>query len=121
MAIDSISAKHWKRARIKNAVLNRILLAEFGSLIYIFSHSESITINQGRFFAYQYYFSMVASIWLALSRQKSKRKAILRYNSLFDKQESKQTVVKLEFQPILLFPQNEEKQFASGLGVRLKF
>ena len=31
MSIDSISAKNWKSARIKNAVLNGIILIEVGS------------------------------------------------------------------------------------------
>ena len=75
--------------------------------------------NDTRFLVYQYLFTTVASLWLITSRQKSKRKAILRYNSLFDKM--KQKDVSLGLQPVLLQPLPTHKGLAGGLGLLLQF
>ena len=121
MSKDSIAALHWKKARIKNSFVTGMLITELGLLIYLFNHDKSLTQKQALSFGYQYLIFSVSTIWLAISRQKSKRRAILRYNRLFDKHESKQAAVKLKFHPTLFFPQNGKKQLASGLAVRLKF
>ena len=119
---DSLAAAHWKKARIKNAFANGILLSDLAIIVYANS-SEKPFLNhkQARLLSSYLLVSSISSIFLVISRQKSKRKAILRYNSLFDNHESKQAKVKLQFQPTLFFPQNEEKRFASGLGFNLKF
>lgn len=119
---DSLAAAHWKKARIQNVLVNGILLSDLAILMYINSSKDPFSNNKQVGLISSYLFiSSISIIWLAISRQKSKRRAILRYNSLFDKHESKQAAVKLKFHPTLFFPQNEKKQLASGLAVRLKF
>jgi hypothetical protein len=118
---DSLAAANWKKARIKNVFANGILLSDLAIKIYANS-SEKPFLNhkQARLLSSYLLVSSISSIFLVISRQKSKRKAILIYNNLFDNHESKQAKVKLQFQPTL-FSQNEEKRFASGLRFNLKF
>jgi hypothetical protein len=90
---DSLAAAHWKKARIKNAFANGILLSDLAIIIYANS-SEKPFLNHKQARLLSSYL-LVSSIFFVISRQKSKRKAILRYNSLFDNHESKQAKVKL--------------------------
>lgn len=122
MTKDSLAAAHWKKARIQNVLVNGILLSDLAILMYINSSKDPFSNNKQVGLISSYLFiSSISIIWLAISRQKSKSRAILRYNSLFDKHESKQAAVKLKFHPTLFFLQNGKKQLASGLAVRLKF
>jgi hypothetical protein len=118
---DSLAAAHWKKARIKNTFANGILLSDLAIIIYANS-SEKPFLNhkQARLLSSYLLVSSISSIFLVISRQKLKRKAILRYNSLFDNHESKQAKVKLQFQPTLFFTKRR-KRFASGLRFNLKF
>lgn len=80
MEKDSLSQLHWKRAKVKNTLANLFLIVEF-STIPIAAFSENS--NPG-IYSVVILGAGIGSIFFAISRQKSKRLAILRYNSLFD-------------------------------------
>lgn len=113
---DSIANLHWKRAKLKNLITNSFLISEFG-LITIFSTSEnpktSVIAGIGTLV------SLVGTLVFGLSRQKSRRKAILKYNRLFDStiQEKKSTSLKIT--PSLI--QSNNQKSLTGIALSLKW
>ena len=80
MKKDSIAQMNWKRAKVKNTLANVFLIVELSALpITVLSENP----NAGVFYSLLLG-GAIGSITFAISRQKSKRRAILRYNSLFD-------------------------------------
>lgn len=116
MLSDSISVLHWKRAKTKSVIIDGLLISQLA--VIIAGSSNRIKNKHVSVFASFFFLSSFASIGLVLSRQKSRRKAILRYNSLFDPPEKKPVGIKLEVGPTLIFnPQNGNQM---GLKLTIK-
>jgi len=114
---DSIAYYHWKKAKQKNFVVNALLISELG-IIAILPNIESnsrtdLIVGLGSLV------SIVGSIAFAISRQKSKRRAILRYNSLFDLPDNKKTSSSLKISPSLI--QERDQKFSKGITLSLKW
>ncbi|MGC6422184.1 MAG: hypothetical protein ACON47_09600 [Flavobacteriaceae bacterium] len=121
MQKDSLTALHWKKAQIKKVFINGIIVTEIGLLIYQSNHSDSISEKQAKFIFNAFYFTLFSTLWLSISRQKSKRRAILRYNRLLDSKKDQQRKVRFKLQPILMQPRHSNKLFVSGLGMQFDF
>lgn len=101
MLTDSLSALHWKRAETKDIIIGGILISQ---LVFIIAASNNkISDKHYPILGPTFVISSFVNLGLAISRQKHRRKAILRYNSLFDPQKKKTVGVKLEVRPTLIF------------------
>jgi len=100
MLSDSLSALHWKRARTKNTIVNGLLICQLAFIVA--GSSGKISGEQYRVLGPIFFASSFTSLGLAFSRQKSVRKAILRYNSLFDIPKEEEVGVILQLKPTLM-------------------
>ena len=115
MLKDSLTKMHWKKAKTKNIIVNLLITAQIISFITIISSNENSGLPQilGPFIVV----SSFANIGIVFTRQKSIRKAILRYNSLLDEPPKKkldQTSLKLS--PALILDSN---RINGGIGLSL--
>lgn len=110
---DSIANLHWKRAKLKNFISNSFLITEIG-MVTILTGSNS---KKTRILAsIGILASIVGTLTFAISRQKSKRKAIIRYNSLFDDSNKKKKKTTFKISPDLIHDINQK----SSKGISLK-
>ena len=105
MLKDSLTKIHWKKAKTKNTIVNLLLTAQVISFITVISSKENSDLSQilGSFIVV----SSIANIGIVFTRQKSIRKAILRYNSLLDEPQKEKVVrANLKFAPALILDSN---------------
>ena len=116
MAKDSLANFHWKRAKTKNTFSNVLFIASL-AVFPITANVEQP--NPGTVFL-SYLGLSIGSFILASSRQNSKRRAILRYNSLFDPpKEDKKKVSSVKLSPILMRSSN--KKMGKGISLQINF
>ena len=117
MLKDSLTKIHWKKAKTKNTILNLLLTAQVISFITIISSNENSDLPQilGPFILV----SSLVNIGIVFTRQKSIRKAILRYNSLLDEPQKEKVVREnLKFAPALILDSN---RINGGIGLNLSW
>jgi len=117
MLKDSLTKMHWKKAKTKNTIVNLLITAQVISFITIISSKENSGLPQilGPFIIV----SSLANIGIVFTRQKSIRKAILRYNSLLDEPPKKKVVrANLKLAPALILDSN---RINGGIGLNLSW
>lgn len=116
MLKDSLSALYWKRAKTKDVIIGGILTSQ---LIFIIAAGKNkISDKHYPILGPTFVISSCVNLGLTFSRQKLRRKAILRYNSLLDPPKKETEKVKLEVKPTLIFSQNNGTQV--GLNIKIK-
>lgn len=116
MLKDSLSSLHWKRAQKKEAIIGGILISQL--VFIIASSSDKISDKHHPILGTTFVLSSFVNLGLAFSRQTSRRKAILRYNSLFDPPKKETARVKLKVKPTLIFSSHYGNQV--GLNIKIK-
>ena len=116
MLKDSLTKIHWKKAKTKNTIVNLLLTAQVISFITIISNENSdLPQILGPFIVV----SSLVNIGIVFTRQKSIRKAILRYNSLLDEPQKEKVVrANLKFAPALILDSN---RINGGIGLNLSW
>ena len=116
MAKDSVTNLHWNRARTKNTLVNVMMVAS-SSLLPVALISENI--NASIFFG-SYFGLTIGSLIMIVSRQKSRSRAILRYNSFFDPPEEQNKVPSsIQLRPAVIISPNNI--LSKGVSIQLKF
>jgi hypothetical protein len=113
---DSIAAMHWKRMENKNILVNVSLALDLAFIIGV--GTNNIKSDHYKVLGPAFVLSSFGGVFLSISRQKSLRKAILRYNSLFDQPlEKKEFTSYMEIKPVLIRADQRITNSSTGLGI----